>query len=88
GNPLGLEFANSVTSGIISASERTIDTQTSAGSNKVNVLQTDAAINPGNSGGSLVDINVNLVGINSIKIASEQVEGIGFAIPSNEVKVT
>lgn len=88
GNPLGLEFANSVTSGIISASERTIDTQTSAGSNKVNVLQTDAAINPGNSGGALVDINGNLVGINSMKIASEQVEGIGFAIPSNEVKVT
>ncbi|RIM20064.1 serine protease, partial [Staphylococcus cohnii] len=51
GNPLGLEFANSVTSGIISASERTIDTKTSAGTNKVNVLQTDAAINPGNSGG-------------------------------------
>lgn len=88
GNPLGLEFANSVTSGIISASERTIDTQTSAGSNKVNVLQTDAAINPGNSGGALVDIKGNLVGINSMKIASEQVEGIGFAIPSNEVKVT
>lgn len=88
GNPLGLEFANSVTSGIISASERTIDTKTSAGTNKVNVLQTDAAINPGNSGGALVDINGNLVGINSMKIASEQVEGIGFAIPSNEVKVT
>lgn len=88
GNPLGLEFANSVTSGIISASERTIDTKTSAGSNKVNVLQTDAAINPGNSGGALVDINGNLVGINSMKIANEQVEGIGFAIPSNEVKVT
>ena len=45
------------------------------------------AINPGNSGGALVDINGNLVGINSMKIA-EQVEGIGFAIPSNEVKVT
>src|SRR5699024_5576793 len=87
GNPLGLEFANSVTSGIISASERTIDTQTSAGANKVNVLQTDAAINPGNSGGALVDLNGNLVGINSMKIANEQVEGIGFAIPSNEVKV-
>ncbi|WP_145395421.1 S1C family serine protease [Staphylococcus cohnii] len=88
GNPLGLEFANSVTSGIISASERTIDTQTSAGANKVNVLQTDAAINPGNSGGALVDLNGNLVGINSMKIANEQVEGIGFAMPSNEVKVT
>src|SRR5699024_11117920 len=88
GNPLGLEFANSVTSGIISASERTIDTQTSAGANKVNVLQTDAAINPGNSGAALVDLNGNLVGINSMKIAADQVEGIGFAIPSNEVRVT
>ncbi|HLQ84374.1 MAG TPA: PDZ domain-containing protein, partial [Pseudogracilibacillus sp.] len=45
-------------------------------------------INPGNSGGALVDLNGNLVGINSMKIANEQVEGIGFAIPSNEVKVT
>lgn len=88
GNPLGLEFANSVTSGIISANERTIDANTSSGGTKVNVLQTDAAINPGNSGGALVDINGNLVGINSMKIAAEQVEGIGFAIPSNEVKVT
>lgn len=87
GNPLGLEFANTVTSGIISASERTIEADTSAGSNKVTVLQTDAAINPGNSGGALVDIDGNLVGINSMKIAAPQVEGIGFAIPSNEVKL-
>ena len=45
-------------------------------------------INPGNSGGALVDVNGNLVGINSMKIAADQVEGIGFAIPSNEVRVT
>ena len=88
GNPLGLEFANSVTSGIISANERTIESNTTSGGTKVNVLQTDAAINPGNSGGALVDINGNLVGINSMKIAADQVEGIGFAIPSNEVRVT
>ncbi|MCE3363917.1 trypsin-like peptidase domain-containing protein, partial [Staphylococcus aureus] len=75
-------------SGIISASERTIDAETTGGNTKVSVLQTDAAINPGNSGGALVDINGNLVGINSMKIAATQVEGIGFAIPSNEVKVT
>ncbi len=87
GNPLGLEFANTVTSGIISANERTIDTQTSAGSNKVSVLQTDAAINPGNSGGALVNLNGDLVGINSMKISMPQVEGIGFAIPSNEAKI-
>ncbi|EKU50236.1 S1C family serine protease [Staphylococcus massiliensis] len=87
GNPLGLEFANTVTSGIISANERTIETDTSAGSNEVKVLQTDAAINPGNSGGALVDKDGNLIGINSMKISSPQVEGIGFAIPSNEVKL-
>ncbi|ARJ50016.1 S1C family serine protease [Staphylococcus lutrae] len=87
GNPLGLEFANTVTSGIISANERTIEADTSAGANKVTVLQTDAAINPGNSGGALVDIDGNLIGINSMKIAAPQVEGIGFAIPSNEVKI-
>ena len=87
GNPLALEFANTVTSGIISANERTIETDTSAGSNKVNVIQTDAAINPGNSGGALVDLNGNLIGINTLKIAAPQVEGIGFAIPSNEVKL-
>ncbi|MBA8771552.1 S1C family serine protease [Staphylococcus coagulans] len=87
GNPLGLEFSNTVTSGIISANERTIEANTSAGPNKVTVLQTDAAINPGNSGGALVDINGNLVGINSMKISAPQVEGIGFAIPSNEVKL-
>ncbi|UXR87747.1 S1C family serine protease [Staphylococcus felis] len=86
GNPLGLEFANTVTSGIISANERTIEADSSQGSHKVTVLQTDAAINPGNSGGALVDVNGNLIGINSMKIAAPQVEGIGFAIPSNEVK--
>ncbi len=64
GNPLGLQFANSVTSGIISASELIIDAETTGGNTKVSVLQTDAAINPGNSGGALVDINGNLVGIN------------------------
>ena len=70
GNPLGLEFANSVTSGIIS-NERTIESNTTSGGTKVNVLQTDA-INPGNSGGALVDINGNLVGINSMKIAESK----------------
>ena len=72
---------------LFQTNERTIESNTTSGGTKVNVLQTDAAINPGNSGGALVDINGNLVGINSMKIA-EQVEGIGFAIPSNEVKVT
>lgn len=86
GNPLGVEFANSVTQGIISSEERTMNVQTSEGATKATVIQTDAAINPGNSGGALVDLNGNLIGINSMKISRQDVEGIGFAIPSNEVK--
>ncbi len=75
GNALGL--GQSVTSGIISALDRevTIDDVTS------NLLQTDAAINPGNSGGALFNMKGELVGINSAKYASEEVEGMGFAIP-------
>ena len=86
GNPLGVEFANSVTQGIISSEERTMNVQTSEGVTEATVIQTDAAINPGNSGGALVDLNGNLIGINSMKISRQDVEGIGFAIPSNEVK--
>lgn len=85
GNPLGLEFANSVTQGIISSEERTMNVQTSEGVTEATVIQTDAAINPGNSGGALIDLNGNLIGINSMKISRSDVEGIGFAIPSNEV---
>ncbi|UXU84922.1 trypsin-like peptidase domain-containing protein [Mammaliicoccus sciuri] len=85
GNPLGLEFANSVTQGIISSEERTMNVQTSQGVTEATVIQTDAAINPGNSGGALIDLNGNLIGINSMKISRSDVEGIGFAIPSNEV---
>ncbi|MEB7807191.1 trypsin-like peptidase domain-containing protein [Mammaliicoccus fleurettii] len=85
GNPLGVEFANSVTQGIISSEERTMDVQTSDGVTEATVIQTDAAINPGNSGGALIDLNGNLIGINSMKISRPDVEGIGFAIPSNEV---
>lgn len=85
GNPLGVEFANSVTQGIISSEERTMDVQTSEGVTEATVIQTDAAINPGNSGGALIDLNGNLIGINSMKISRPDVEGIGFAIPSNEV---
>lgn len=85
GNPLGVEFANSVTQGIISSEERTMNVETSEGATEATVIQTDAAINPGNSGGALVDLNGNLIGINSMKISRPDVEGIGFAIPSNEV---
>ncbi|AIC96510.1 MULTISPECIES: S1C family serine protease [Shouchella] len=84
GNPLGLEFAGSVTQGIISATERSIPIDTTGNGQadwNAEVLQTDAAINPGNSGGALININGEVIGINSMKI-SGVAEGLGFAIPS------
>lgn len=85
GNPLGLEFSRTVTQGIISGVDRTINVQTSAGEWGLDVIQTDAAINPGNSGGALLNMQGQVIGINSLKISSNQVEGLGFAIPSNDV---
>lgn len=86
GNPLGLDLSNSVTRGIISAKERTMTVATSAGASTVKAIQTDAAINPGNSGGALINTAGQLIGINSMKIAAAEVEGIGFAIPSNDAR--
>jgi serine protease Do len=86
GNPLGLQFAGSVTQGIISGTNRTIEVdldQDGVPDWNAEVLQTDAAINPGNSGGALVNIEGQVIGINSMKIAQQAVEGIGFAIPIN-----
>lgn len=92
GSPLGSEYATTVTQGIISATNRTVTTQdqnTGQATGEATVLQTDAAINPGNSGGPLVNAAGQIVGINSMKLASStdgsSVEGMGFAIPSNEV---
>lgn len=82
GNPLGKELLGSVTSGIISSTNRAI----SVGSTTQNFIQTDAAINPGNSGGALVNSKGQVIGINSAKIGGNGVEGIGFAIPINTVK--
>ncbi|MDV2581561.1 S1C family serine protease [Alkalibacillus haloalkaliphilus] len=84
GNPLGLQFAGSVTQGIISGKDRLIPidyTQNGVIDWQMEVIQTDAAINPGNSGGALVNLEGELIGINSMKIASPQLEGLGFAIP-------
>jgi serine protease Do len=84
GNPLGLGFSGSVTSGIISGVERTIPVDLNRDGIEdwqVEVLQTDAAINPGNSGGALINIAGQVIGINSMKIAQEAVEGIGLSIP-------
>ena len=87
GTPLSKNFAHTLTKGVISGSNRTIEGEN--GTN-VNLIQTDAAINPGNSGGPLVNTRGQVIGINSMKIGSQvgqtSVEGIGFAIPINEVK--
>ena len=82
GNPLGMEFRGTVTVGIISALNRSVE----IGEKKFTLFQTDAAINPGNSGGALVNADGEIIGINSAKIAVSNVEGIGFAIPINNVK--
>ncbi|MFT9846176.1 S1C family serine protease [Aneurinibacillus sp. REN35] len=89
GNPLGMEFSRTVTQGIISSTERTmpIDLNKDGQSDyDMKVIQTDAAINPGNSGGPLMNAQGQVIGINSLKIAKAGVEGLGFAIPSTEVK--
>jgi len=86
GNPLGLEFANSVTRGIISGLDRSVNVDTNRDGRPdwiTEVIQTDAAINPGNSGGALVNTNGEVIGINSMKVAQGAVEGIGFAIPTD-----
>jgi serine protease Do len=83
GNPLGEEFAGTVTAGIISATNRQIN----YGGAIYKLIQTDAAINPGNSGGALCNSNGEVIGINSLKLgASENAEGMGFAITINEAK--
>jgi len=85
GNPLG--FSGTVTQGIVSSANRSIQRTVQTNGGQVNynaqVIQTDAAINPGNSGGALVNLAGQVVGINSLKIAETSVEGIGFAIPIN-----
>ncbi|HLR59260.1 MAG TPA: S1C family serine protease [Pseudogracilibacillus sp.] len=86
GNPLGSEFAGSVTKGIISGLDRSVPVDTNGDQQPdwvTEVLQTDAAINPGNSGGALVNTKGQVIGINSMKVAQQSVEGIGLAIPSN-----
>lgn len=84
GNPLGLDLSRTVTQGIVSAINRPISVSTSAGDWETNVIQTDAAINPGNSGGALINPEGLVVGINSLKISESGVEGLGFAIPSDD----
>lgn len=82
GNPSGLMLAGSVTQGIISALDRSVD----IGNGPMKLIQTDAAINPGNSGGALVNMYGQVIGINSAKIAQAGYEGLGFSIPIKSVK--
>ena len=82
GNPIGYEFQRTVTSGIISGLERTIKIEENDKNYYMeNLIQTDATINPGNSGGPLINVNGEVIGINSMKIVQNTIEGIGFAIP-------
>ena len=90
GSPMGEEYSGSVTRGIISSITRGIisgkDRMMENNSILTKVIQTDAAINPGNSGGPLVNLAGEVIGITSMKLASSQIEGMGFAIPINDVK--
>lgn len=81
GNPGGIEYMGSVTAGIISGINRTIMMENGR---ELKLIQTDAAINPGNSGGALVNSQGQVIGVNTVKIASTGYEGLGFAIPINE----
>lgn len=82
GTPLSKEFASTITQGIVSAVGRSVDTKTGK---QINLIQTDAPINPGNSGGPLVNAEGQVIGINTMKV-SGGAEGLGFAIPINEVR--
>lgn len=82
GNPLGMEFAGSVTVGVISALNRTVEMSDKT----LNLIQTDAAINEGNSGGALLNSRGEVIGINSAKVLASGVEGLGFAIPINDAR--
>ena len=82
GNPMGMEYSGSVTAGIISAVNRTMSME----NRTYNLLQTDAAINAGNSGGALINRFGEVIGINSVKLSSSGIEGMGFAIAISEAK--
>ena len=85
GNPIGLEFQRTVTSGIVSGINRTVKIDDEGKTSYMeDLIQTDATINPGNSGGPLINEKGEVIGVNSIKI--QEAEGIGFAVPINIIK--
>ena len=81
GSPLGKQYIGTVTKGILSGKNRTVAVSLTNGDFIMEVLQTDAAINPGNSGGPLLNINGEVIGVNSLKVVKDEIEGMGFAIP-------
>ncbi len=84
GSPISIDYAGTVTRGILSGKNRMVAVSVSNSSSSdwiMNVMQTDAAINPGNSGGPLCNVNGEVIGVNSMKIVKSEIEGIGFAIP-------
>lgn len=85
GSPSGTQYMGTVTKGIVSGLNREIVINLDDEEYIMNVMQTDAAINPGNSGGPLVNINGEVIGINSLKLVENEIEGMGFAIPIEEV---
>ena len=88
GAPISDEYSGTVTKGIISGKDRMVSvTIENIGDYMMNVLQTDAAINPGNSGGPLANIKGQVIGINSLKLVQQEIEGIGFSIPIDEAMV-
>lgn len=81
GSPMGIDYMGTVTKGILSGKDRTVEVSLNNGAFMMEVLQTDAAINPGNSGGPLCNINGQVIGVNSMKLVEDTIEGMGFAIP-------
>ena len=84
GSPISIDYAGTVTRGILSGKDRMVAVSVGNSSSSdwiMNVMQTDAAINPGNSGGPLCNVNGEVIGVNSMKIVKSEIEGIGFAIP-------
>lgn len=88
GSPLGIEYMGTITKGILSGMNRKVEIQTRNGKSVMEVLQTDAAINPGNSGGPLMNINGEVIGVTSMKLVKDEIEGMGFAIPIELVTVS
>ena len=85
GTPVDYEYRGTVTRGILSGKDRMVTVNDNSGSMVMKVLQTDSAINPGNSGGPLVNVNGEVIGINSLKLSNDRIEGMGFAIAIEEI---